>query len=492
MDMISTKSREKFSRAVFQGAAWNYAVFISGKLIVFISTAVLARLLTKDDFGVVAFALTSMAFLDVFSQMGIGPALIYQAEDELTSSTAFWLNLIARILLFGCAWFLAPLIALYFQDERATSIIRAMSLAFVIQAIGTIHSVLLRKKLAFGKTFRPEFFSQIAKGLVSILLALKGLGVWSLVYGQLASEVVSSLMYWFSFPWKPRLEFALSRARSLLDYGYRYVGSDLIAILILNLDYLLVGRYLGAEALGVYTIAFRLPDLIILQFARTISGVTFPVYSRMREVSDNLAQGFLTTTRYISLITVPLGLGMVLIAHPFTAAVFTEKWADVAPALQGIAIYSMLLSFAYNAGGVYKAIGRPQIIMWVGLIRLSLLFPALWWAVRSAQSITVVSWMQALIAFISAILSLSIAARIFGLSLRTLVQALYPSVMAGAVMAVAVLIVHFLVADYSPWVQLLLSVLVGALAYGIGLWFLQREVIHETLRRVRQISEVKS
>lgn len=490
--MAETRSRENYSRAVLRGSAWRYLIFISGKFMVFVSTAILARLLTKDDFGIVGFALTTMAFFDVFSQMGIGPALIYHAEDKATSSTAFWINLTTRLILFGCAWFLAPLIAQYFRDERATSIIRVICLVFPLQAMGTIHSVLLRKKLAFGKSFRPEFFSQVTKGLTSILFALSGFGVWSLIFGQLASEVVSSLMYWFSLSWKPEFEFDLSRAKSLLNYGYRYVGSDLVAIMILNLDYLLVGRYLGAEALGVYMIAFRLPDLVILQFARTLSGVTFPVYSRMREVSDDLAKGFLTTTHYISLITVPLGLGMALVARPFTLLVFSEKWLDIVPALQGISIYSMLLSFAYNAGGAYKATGRPQIIMWLGLVRLAILFPALWWAVNFAQSIVAVSWMQALVAFISAVLSLYLAARIFNLSLKTIAQALYPSLIAGAIMTGGVSFVLFLAADRAPWEQLFLSVLVGSLAYGAGLWFFQREVVDEALRKIRQALEKKN
>ncbi len=484
--MAEAKPSENFSRAVIHGAAWRYLAFFSGKLILFVSTAVLARLLSKDDFGVVGFALTTMAFFDVISDMGVGPALIYYAEEKDTSATAFWLNLGISVALFGIAWLLAPFIALFFHDERAVGVVRVMSLSYPLSAIGSVHQYLLQKKLAFGKTFAPEFIRSVAKGGSSILFALFGYGAWSLIFGQLTGELASSLAYWYLSPWRLHFGFSVEKARNLLHYGYRYTGADTIAIILQNLDYLLVGRYLGAEALGVYTLAFRLPDLVILQFARTLSAVVFPVYSRMRETSSNLAEGFFMTTRYVSLITVPLGLGMALVARPFTLAVFSDKWIEAVPALQGIAIYAMLLSLAYNAGGAYKATGRPQIIMWLGLARLAFLFPVLWWAVNSAHSIVAVSWGHALVAFISALMSLYVAARILNLPQKRLAQALFPSLLCGAIMSVVVALVLRGAQNASSLIQLLLSVLAGGAAYGLSLWVFQRDAVEEGVRKLRQ------
>ncbi len=474
-----------FSRSAIHGAAWRYLTFFSGKLMVFFSTVILARLLTKDDFGVVAYAVTTIAFLDVMSDLGIGPALIYHAEDRRVAATAFWLGLLIGLVLFAITWLLAPLVGTYFRDPRAVPVTRILALTYPISALGSTHDAVLRKTLAFGRGFVPDFLQAMTKGLASIGFALLGFGVWSLILGQLSGALVAVIALWLITPWRPSLTFDPHIARSLLGYGVNIVGVDLLAILLLNVDYLLVGRYLGAAALGVYTLAFRLPDLLILQFARILSTVLFPIYTRIREASGSFARGFFLTTRYVSLLTMPLGVGLALVAQPFTLVFFTDKWVDAIPVIRAISIYAMLLSLAYNAGSAYKAQGRPQVLTWLGLARLALLLPALFWAVAIAGSIVATGWMQAAVALVSGVLNLYIAARLLGLSVRELAIALRPAAMSVVLMATAVLAVLYVSRDAAPWSQLVFSVAAGGLVYGAALWFLQNDVVLDAQRKLR-------
>jgi len=485
--MSDNDQRVGFTRAAVQGTAVRYIIFFSSKLLLFISTAVLARLLTKDDFGVVGFALTTINFLDVISSLGVGPALIYYPESDRTSSTAFWTNLIISFAVFGLAWLIAPLAALYFRDPRATDVIRILSLAYPISSIGDTYSTLLSKRLSFNRTFLPELLRAMTKGFSSIGFALAGFGAWSLIIGQICGEVVATIVYWYSLSWRPAFIIEMKTVKKLLDYGVKYVGADIVSIVLLNLDYLLVGRFLGTEALGVYTLAFRLPDLIVLQFARSLSSVIFPIYSKMRDIPNSMAKGFLMTTRYISLITVPLGLGLALVARPFTQIVFTEKWIDAVPAIQGIAIYSLLLSLSYNAGGAYKASGRPQINTWTGLFRLTLLFPALWWAVAVAKSIVAVSWVHATVALAGTLVNMYVAARMLDLPLKDLGRALFPALMSGVLMAMVVLGYLILTSDANVWIQLVGAVLLGGLTYIASLWFLQRDVVSDAIQTLQGV-----
>ncbi|MFM8323066.1 MAG: lipopolysaccharide biosynthesis protein, partial [Chloroflexota bacterium] len=459
----------------------------SGKLLVFISTVILARLLSKDDFGVVAYAVTAIAFLDVVSDLGVGPAVIYYPEDEDLFSTAFWLSLAIGAGLFVLTWLAAPLISQYFRDPRATEVTRVLALTYPIAALGSIQDVVLRKRLAFGKSAIASFTQAFTKGAASVLLALLGLGAWSLIWGQIGGAIAATLTAWLVSPWRPRLIFKPITSRALLGYGLHIVGVDLLAILLLNLDYLLVGRYLGAAVLGVYTLAFRLPDLLILQFTRILSTVLFPIYTRLRAIPGGLARGFFSTTRYVSLLTMPLGIGLALLARPFTLVVFTEKWADGIPVIRAISIYAMLLSLAYNAGSAYKADGRPQVLTWLGLARLAMLLPALWWAVSVPRSIVAVAWMQALVALLSGALNLYAAARLLDLPLSDLALALRPAALSSALMAAAVAAVLYAAAQAAPWMQLLLGVSVGGAAYLAALWLLQREIISEAGAQLRAV-----
>ena len=478
------EQNSSFSSAAIQGTAWRYVAFFSGKLMVFVSTVVLARLLTKDDYGLVGYAVTAISFLDVISDLGVVPALIFYPSDERTSGSAFWLNLFISLLFFCLAWILAPLMATYFRDPRVEDVVRVLSLNFPFKALGDIHEAVLLKKLSYARTFLPDFLKAMAKGLISIGFAVTGFGAWSLIWGQLGGTLVSALTFWLVTPWRPSFFFDLGKVRLLLGYGIGFIGGDLLNILLINLDYLLVGRYLGSEALGVYTLSFRLPDLLIMQFARILSWVIFPIYTRMKEEPGGLARGFAVTTRYVSLLTVPMGIGLALISQPFTLVIFTEKWVEAIPIIRALALYAMFLSIAHNINSAYRASGRLKVVTWMGVFRLALLFPALWWAVTIAKSIVVVGWMQFVVAFISTVANLILAARLLGLPIRDLFAAIRPSILAGGIMILVVLFVLNLNQMSEPWVQLMLSVVSGGIAYGTLLWFLQRQVVLDAMRKL--------
>ncbi len=453
---------------------------------VLVSTAILARLLSPDDFGVVGYALTAISFLDVISDLGIGPALIYYPEEKRTTSTGFWLNLLIGLVIFGITWLLAPLVGLYFRDNRVVTVMQVIGFVYPLRALGDTHDAVLNKRLDFGRIFLPDLMQGLTKGLASVIFALLGYGAWSLIWGYLLGTLVSSITYWLTSPWSPSPIFSWQIARDLLRYGSKIIGVDIVAIFLVNLDYLLIGRYLGASVLGLYTIAFRFPDLLILQFARILSNVLFPVYTHMRQEPGSLARGFFLSTRYLALITVPLGLGLALVAYPLTTAIFSAKWEAAAPVVQALALYTLILSLGYSTGSIYKAEGRPQILTWLGLIRLAMLIPALWWAVTIAKSIDMVGWMQALVALAGTIISLYVATRMIKLPVYKLLEAISPAFLAGTVMSVVVYLVIRLSSSLGAWQQLALSIPIGGLIYLATLFTIQRELVTSSWDQFRK------
>ncbi len=475
--MNSSAEATPFGVVAIQGTMWRYASYFGGKLMVFLSTLILARLLSVEDFGVVGYALASIAFLDIASDLGMAEAVVYHKEDNRTNSTAFWVSLGIGFFLFALSWVIAPFLAIYFKDERVIPVFRAITLTFPITALGSTHDALLRKQLAFGKTAMPEFLRALTKGVVSVLLAFGGFGAWSLVWGQVGGTLVASIVLWVITPWRPMFEFDFIKAKSLISYGMKYIGTDVLSVLLLNLDYLLIGRYLGAAALGIYVLAYRVPELLILQFARILSKVTFPIYTKMRDVSGGMARGFGKATSYVSLLTVPMGLGLMIVARPFTLIFLTDKWESAIPVMQGIAVYCLFLSLIHNTGAVYKAVGKFGVMTWIGIVRLVLLFPALWWATTMAESVVAVGWMHALVAFLGSLVSLGVTARLLELPLRSLGNMLFPSFFAGAVMGGVVYMLLESLVLLSSINQLLIAIPVGGLVYFAILWLIRREMI---------------
>jgi len=478
--LTSQPAELDISKAAIRGTAWRYVAMFTGKLMVFLSTVVLARLLTKDDFGLVGYAVTVIAFLEGVSDLGVTAAVIYFPDEKRRISTAFWVNQVTGLLFFIGIWFAAPSIADFFKDERVVDVSRTLALTFPLLSLGYIHESVLLKRLSFKRSFIPSFLRSVAKGVASIGFAFGGFGAWSLIYGQLAGNLVASVSYWLVTPWKPEFAFDFKMAYELLKYGVAFIVGELLAITLLNLDYLLVGRYLSSEQMGVYTLAFRLPDLLILEFARTLSNVLFPIYSQVREQSaeSGMARAFFLATRYISILTIPMGIGLALVAEPFIVVFFGEKWLDAVPVVQGIAVYATILSIVHNISSVYWAEGRPQILTWIGLTRLTLLFPTLFWAVTVTGSIVVVGWAQAAMALVSALINIFVASRLIKLPMLEIARALRPATLAGAVMAGIVFGIMQLLGDSLPeWLLLTVTVSVGGLSYLSMLWFVERDIV---------------
>ncbi|KPJ89074.1 MAG: hypothetical protein AMJ53_16080 [Gammaproteobacteria bacterium SG8_11] len=465
-----------------RGTAWKYTAFYIGKFIVFIATVLLARLLSTDDFGVVGYAVTAIGFLEILKELGISQALIYYQDKPNVTVTAFWLSMGISLALCTLAWVGAPLVGAFFQDARAVWVTRVLVLSFPLSALGSTHETLLLIDLAFSRKVVPDFVEAFVRGLISISLAVLGFGHWSLVIGQLGGTAAAVIAYWLLVAWRPSLHFSYSTAIDLLGYGLPMLGAEITARLALNTDYLIVGRYLGAKQLGVYTLAFRIPELVIQQFSTTVANVVFPVLTKIREDTDTLTRGFLKLTRYVSLLTVPLGLGLALLADAFVFALFTDKWVAAIPIMRAISINKTLTSLSFNAGTIYKAQGKPGILTRLSLLRLSILVPLLYWAVTGPASLIAVGWVQVGVAVVGTTVNIIVALRMLRISFTHLLVTLRPALIGGAWLTLAVLVFLHYLPDANPWIQLLGGTMVGGLVYFGALWLFQREVLLEVMQ----------
>ncbi len=466
-----------FSRVALKGTFWIYAARYSGKLVVFVSTIILARLLTKDDFGIVGYALVVTNFLDVVRDLGIGTAVIYHKEDPKASDTAFWLVLLFGITLFALTWVAAPFVGAFFQDDRAINVTRMLALTFPISAFGKVHEGLLHKNLAFGKAFIPSLARNIGKAALSVGFALLGFGVWSLVIGNVGAVVVFVIVLWIVLPWRPSLRFDRKMAKDLLTYGTGILSVNILAYFLRDSDALFIGRFLGTTALGVYSIAYRIPEMLILEFSNVIHNVSFPVFVKMKEKSVDLQQGFLKSTAYLSFVTIPIGLGLALVARPFILTFFTEKWVEAIPVLQAISIYALIFSLSYNAGSVYKAKGQPYTLTKLALVRVAILIPALYYAVTRIGTIASVGWSHALVALLAGTLNLIVAARMTNTTLKVMFETFRPALVSGGIMAAIVFGVLSLSAATRPAVQLIVAAFVGGVVYLVTLGYQERDLV---------------
>lgn len=451
-------------RAAVGGVAWQGLSYLGGKILVLGTTVILARLLVPGDFGLVGLALVFVAYAETLTDLGVAQALIYLPEGREANDTALTVTLIFSSILVGAAMLAAPAVAGFFRRPDVTDLFRVLSLSLLIGGAGQVPDALLRKSLLFRRRLIADLARSAGQGIVAITLASAGAGPWSIVYGYLAGGVLWTGIAWALVPYRPGRSFwrvRWSRARPLLSYGIAVAGNALLLSLVFDIDYLIVGRRLGATPLGHYTLGFRIPEMVIINVFYVLSMVAFPLFSRARQDMERLRRGYLATIRLQTVYGVWVGVGMAVVAPMLVHVVFGPKWeASIVP-LQALALYAAFRSLGVGAVDVFKAIGRPSLAVTLSFVRLAVLVPALLFAVR--YGIDGVSWAQAVVALLLAVLMQATALRVLGVPAKAVGAALYPALAAGVGAAIGAGAVRLWMPGAEP-ARLALAVVAGGVA----------------------------
>ncbi len=460
---------------VASGVVWNLLAFGFGKLTLLLVTSILARLLTKDEIGVVGAAVVAINYLTIIKDLGLGAALIQKRGDvNEAANTVFTINIILGFLLSLLVIPLAPFVGDYYNAPQVTSVLRWLGISFAINAFGAVHVVWLLRDLDYRRKALPEMGNSLVKAVVSIWMALAGFGVWSLVAGQIAGAVASVILVWILLPWRPRLSIDRGIAASLFKFSSSIVGSDVLTVFIDNVDYLIVGRLFGLAALGVYTFAYRLPELLVIGNLWILGTIAFPAFASIQDKPDEMRRGFLGSVRLVELIVTPIALGLIVAADPLVRVVFGQEWLDIIPILRVLAAYAWIYSIGFHVGGIYKAVGRPDILLKLSIFSIVIIVPSLLIGAHFFGVIGV-AYGHLFAVIVRRVISLVVATRFVNVTVAEIFEQVRASLLAGLAMTLLALAVLYLTSDWSPLLQLLCVAIVGALVYLGLLWRTERE-----------------
>lgn len=479
--MISDSSQ--IVRKAAHGVLWNFVAYGATKGLVLISTSILARILSKDDFGLVAVAMVAINYLGIVKDLGLGVALIQRrgSIDE-AADTVFTTNLILGILLSLALIPAAPLVAAYFNEPEIIPVVRWLGVSFFINALGSVHIVLLQRDLYFKRKLVPDLGNALVKGIISIVFALAGYGVWALVFGQLLGATVSAILVWIVVPFRPRLTINYALTKDLIKFGVSITGTDALSTVTENLPAMIIGRANGVAILSIYSFAYRLPEMLIMNSLWVLGGVAFPAFSSIQDQPEQLRKGFLATIRLISIIVVPISLGMLIAADPIIHVLFGPKWLEAIPVLRVLAIFGLVYSIGFHVGGIYKAIGRPDILFKLSIFTLGITLPALIFGTRYGLIGVAISQLLAML--IIRTVSLTIATKLVNVSFLDIIKEMLPALKGGVILVALAIPVIFFTRDQSALIRLISVVLVSAGGYLGIIWFTERSYL---MRFARQI-----
>lgn len=461
---VDRMNHSGLARAAVKGSIWSYINFAFGKAVVFVTTIILARILQPEDFGLMAMALVLINFLKRVQNLGVGDALIYYRDQSGTfANTAFLICTITGVFFSALIYFSAPVAAAFYREPKSIPVIHVLSVWFIIINLGSTHESALKKAMDFRKQSVPRIAQAIVKGGCSITLAVIGFGIWSLVWGQMAGELAATLLFWMVIRWRPKLHFSMDAAGFLIGYGSRTILMKFLQGIFRNVDYLIIGRRMDSTQLGFYTIAFRLPDIVIEGIQSAVTPVIFSAYVRVQEDMEILSRGFLKTLKFVSVFSVPVSLGMYIIAPEFVEIFYTNRWAPIIPVIRALSIYAIINSFDSQANLIYRATDRITLANKIGLIKMISAVPVLW--VAAGYSILTVAIAQIGLALIIVVIQVITLTSILGLRYADLFRSLIPSLISATVMVSGIWLINIWVNPFPALIRLLVAVTCGCTLY---------------------------
>jgi O-antigen/teichoic acid export membrane protein len=458
-----------------RGMLWAYGSYVGGRLLVLISTAILARLLDPTDFGLVALALIFTALLESVSDLGVGQALVvFRGDEERVleqAETAFVFSVVLGAGLTAVTAALSPLAALFFDQPELVGLLAVLGTNFLLRSLGATHYALSQKRLDFRARTVAEMADVVVRGLTGIALALAGTGAWSLVIGYIVGTATLSAAMWLMVPWRPRLRPRRAHVRQLVGFGGTISAVSALGAVIANVDYVFIGRVLGAASLGLYTLGFRLPELIVINLSVVAGQVLFPAFAAVERAA--LGHAFLVSLRYTLMVAVPCSALLVGLAEPLTLAAFGERWRDSIAPMQVLTIYALGVAIGIPAGSAYKATGRAGVLLKLAVPRAALLVAAI--AVFVDHGIVAVAACQAVVAALFAAVGIALASRLLDVGVRRLWSVAWPSLGGAAAMLAVMLPLESAIS--SPWLALLLAGASAGATYVGALWLIDRASI---------------
>lgn len=416
-----------------RGMLWAYGSFVGVRLASLVTTAILARLLAPKEFGLIALATTFMAFLDMLQGLGVGQALVVSDPEhvEEEAETAFAVSSGVGLGLWLVSAALGPVAASLFHQPRLVEVMPAIGLTFLMYGLGSTHYALAMREIDFRSRTTAEISEAVARGVIGVVLALAGAGVWSLVAGYLAGVTAMTVALWRCVAWRPRFRPQRRHLRRLLTFGGALTGVAIMAAFLNQFDNAVVGRVLGATQLGFYSIASRLPYLFIISLAVATGQVLFPAFAALDE--EAMRRGFLTSLRYTAVLALPLTAALITLARPLTIAVFGPQWQPAIVPTQILCAWALMSPVTMVCGNALKSRGHAVLLFMLAIPQAVALIVGSLLVVH--QGIVAVSWVQAAIAVVAQGVTLAYTSRMLELSSRSLLAALGRPLLAASVLA---------------------------------------------------------
>lgn len=457
------------------------------RVISMVTTVILARILNPDDFGIVATAQIALSTTGLFSGLGMGLAVIQSPHDrDKVAYQGFVVSAISGFVFFIVLVVNGQFFADLLGNPGIVSVLQWMSILVLLAALTTVPESLLQKDMLFGRVSIAVIVSEFTFMGLAVALATTGYGVWSLVYASIARAVVNLALVWFLAPgwaWIIRKPWDGALMKSLFRFGVQASGSGVVSFVYSVLDNFLVARYLGATAIGFYSKAYDFSTRTVDGFINVIGVVLFPSYSKIQDDKERLSNAYLKSLRVMSFFTVPVALGMFIVAEEMVPVLLGDKWLPLVAPFQILAFVSLIKPLSGSTGALFASTGYPEFNLRSGLcitvVMLGLIFAFL------GHGIVGVSYAVLIAHVVGFVVNMYQVHLILPGTAQKMLTAVFPAVGGSVVMTAAVFFskipLYHLAGETNTLTSLVVLICIGIVVYCAILYVSQRELMAEII-----------
>lgn len=456
---------------VIKSFLWKLFERVGSQAISFVITIVLARLLLPEQYGVIALITVFLNVCNVVVDGGFTTALIQKKEaDELDFSTVWHFSWGMAVALYLVLWMAAPWIEGFYAMEGLTGVIRVLSINLLFYALNAVQRAYIAKRMLFAKLFQSSFLASIAAGLVGIVMAYLGYGIWALVAQSIGCQLLSCLVLWRTLGWRPAWVFSLERFRGLFGYGWKIFMANIVVVGFVEVRKLVIGKMYSSTDLACYERGDQLANIVMRNVFSSLQTVLLPVFSESQDDKIRIKLMMRRSTKLSCFVIYPLTAGLAAAAEPLVRLLLTDKWIEVVPFLQILCVANFFTPITISNWEAIKALGHSGITLRLEILKKVLDVCIL--LVSCVHGVYAIAWGLVLYNFLCLFINLYPNKRLLNYGIGEQIMDALPTALIAIAMGLAVWWIGQ--ADWAVEVRLCAQIVVGAGLY-VGLCALFKE-----------------
>ena len=357
-------------KGIFNGLFWSYGERLSAQVVTLVVSIILARLIAPEEYGAIALVMVFITLANVLVTDGFGNALIQKKNaDEIDFSTIFWFSEIFAVIIYIILFVIAPVVAEYYEMPILSPVMRVLGVRVLIASINSIQRAKVSREMEFKKVFFSTLFGALVSGVIGIVLAYNGGGIWALVFQNLFNSLTDTIVLFFISDWKPRLIFRVERLKPLALFGGRILCVSMMNSLYSNIRNLIIGKKYSPEDLAFSNKGQTFPSLISVNINSSITSVIFPALSR---IQNNKVQILALSRKVIQIGTFlmsPLLLGLAAVGEQFISLLLTDVWLPSVPYMQIMCVVYLLQPIQQASIQAMKALGESRLYLKLEIVK---------------------------------------------------------------------------------------------------------------------------